>query len=60
MQINFLRRETYIPRIKYNNISQVCPYKNLGSAKDYIIILTLLNATKDGRDKSVDKCRVKK
>lgn len=25
--------------LKYNNISQVCPYKDLGSAKDYIIIL---------------------
>lgn len=28
--------------LKYNNISQVCPYKNLGSAKDYIIILLFL------------------
>lgn len=28
--------------LKYNNISQVCPYKDLGSAKDYIIILLFL------------------
>lgn len=28
--------------LKYNNISQVCPYKDLGSAKDYVIILLLL------------------
>ena len=28
--------------LKYNNISQVCPYKDLGSAKDYVIILLFL------------------
>lgn len=28
--------------LKYNNISQVCPYKDLGNAKDYIIILSSL------------------
>lgn len=28
--------------LKYNNIRQVCPYKDLGSAKDYIIILLFL------------------
>ena len=43
--------------LKYNNISQVCPYKDLGNAKDYIIILLFFNAT-DVSDKS-DKCRVK-
>ena len=32
----------YLTTLKYNNISQVCPYKDLGSAKDYIIILLFL------------------
>lgn len=43
--------------LKYNNISQVYPYKDLGNAKDYIIILLFFNAT-NVSDKS-DKCRVK-
>ena len=47
----------YLTTLKYNNISQVCPYKDLGSAKDYIIILSSINAT-NVSDKS-DKCRVK-
>ena len=32
----------YLTTLKYNNISQVCPYKDLGNAKDYIIILLFL------------------
>lgn len=32
-------------------MSQVCPYKDLGNAKDCTIITSLLNAASEGGDK---------
>lgn len=42
MQINFQCCEAHSPRYNYNSISQVCPYKDLGNAKDYTIIILFL------------------